>query len=159
MPDGSPFSRRLPYREAVQVPLRVGDGRWRQHHALIVFREGEAHDVRLYWAEDDWAFRGWYVNLQAPVKRVPAGFDTADHILDIDVSPNRQWSWKDEDELTVALAIGRFSEDEATAIRAEGERVILDIEVRRWPFDASLVDWRPDPAWPVPTVPEGWNDD
>jgi hypothetical protein len=158
MPDGTPFARRLPYAEAVQIPLRVGDGTWGANHALILFRDQDAFDVRLFWGEDNWAFRGWYVNLQRPVVRVPTGFDTADHVLDIWVEPDGRWSWKDEDEMATAVEIARFTADEAAAIRAEGERVIAVIAARCWPFDASLVDWRPDPAWPVPQVPGNWND-
>jgi hypothetical protein len=158
MPDGSPFQRRLPYDEAVRLPLRVGDGVWGHNHALILFREDDAYDVRLFWGEDDWAFRGWYVNFQRPVQRVAIGFDTADHVLDIWVEPDGTWSWKDEDELATAVEIARFTADEAAAIWAEGERVVEEIETRRWPFDGSLIDWRPDPAWPIPLVPETWNE-
>ena len=158
MPDGTPFQRRLPYAEAVQLPLRVGDGVWGHNHALILLREGDAHDIRLFWGEVDWAFRGWYVNLQRPVTRVPTGLDTADHVLDIWVEPDGRWSWKDEDEMATAVELGRFTAGEAAAIRAEGERVIAAIEARKWPFDTSLVDWRPDPSWPVPVVPGNWNE-
>lgn len=158
-PDGSPIPRDLPYAEAVNIPQRLGLGVWEHNHALVIVRPGDAYDIRLFWAEADWAFRGWYVNLQDPVRRVPTGLDTADHVLDVQVAPDGSWSWKDEHELAEAIRIGRFSQPEADAIRAAGESVIPDIEARRWPFDGSLIDWRPDPAWPVPTIPPAWNDD
>jgi len=97
--------------------------------------------------------------LQDPVHRVATGFDTGDHVLDLDVGPDLRWRWKDEDEFAIAQQIGRFTPDQAAAIRAEGERVIADIEARRWPFDGSLLDWRPDPSWPVPSVPDAWSED
>lgn len=141
------------------MPHNIGDGTWRHYHVLLILREGDPCDMRLHWNETDWAFRGWYVNLQDPVKRVPTGFDTADHVLDLQVTPDGAWSWKDEDEMAEAIRIGRFSQVEANVIRSAGEGVIPDIEARRWPFDGSLIDWRPDPAWPLPTMPPTWNDD
>ncbi|MGB3306242.1 MAG: DUF402 domain-containing protein [Thermomicrobiales bacterium] len=159
MPDGSPIPRDLPYDQLAGLPHKVGDGMWQRNHGLIIFPHGVAHDVRLYWSEGDWSFRGWYVSLQDPVRRVATGFDTGDHVLDLDVDPDLQWHWKDEDEFAIAHEIGRFTPAEAAAIRAEGERVIAEVEARRWPFDGSLLDWRPDPSWPVPSVPDNWNED
>ena len=68
------------------------------------------------------------------------------------VRPDLSWSWKDEHELEAASRLGRFSPDEAAAIRAEGERVIA-----AWPFPTGWEDWRPDPSWPIPQLPEGWD--
>jgi len=158
MPDGTPVPRELPYAEAARVPHKIGDGAWRWNHVLAIIREGDAYSIGLFWSEEGWAFRGWYVNLQDPVRRVPTGFHTADHVLDLQVTPDGAWSWKDEDEMAEAIRIGRFSQAEAEAIRAAGEAVIPRIEARRWPFDGSLVDWRPDPAWPMPTMPPTWDD-
>lgn len=157
--DGRPTPRNIPYAKQAALPVLVGDGHWAANHALILVRPGDAHDIRLFWSEIDWTFRGWYVNLQRPVRRVGVGFDTADHVLDIFVEPDGTWRWKDEDELAAAIEIGRFTPDEAAAIRAEGERVIDRIETRAWPFNAGYERWRPDPAWPVPTMPDDWNSD
>jgi hypothetical protein len=157
--DGQPIPRDIPYREQVALPVLVGDGTWTTNHALILVRPGDAHDVRLFWSEHDWTFRGWYVNLQRPVRRVPVGFDTADQVLDLFVDPDGTWRWKDEDEFAVAVEIGRFTVAQAEAIRAEGERVIQRIESRAWPFNAGYEHWRPDPAWPLPAMPDDWNSD
>jgi len=157
--DGRPTPRDIPYAEQAALPVIVGAGHWTANHALILVRPGDAHDVRLFWSENDWTFRGWYVNLQRPVRRVRVGFDTADQVLDIFVEPDGTWRWKDEDEFAAAIEIGRFTPDEAAAIRAEGERVIERIETRAWPFNAGYERWRPDPAWPVPAMPDDWNSD
>lgn len=157
--DGRPTPRHIPYREQAALPVIVGDGTWSANHALILIRPGDAHDIRLFWSEDDWAFRGWYINLQRPVQRERVGFDTADHVLDIVVEPDGTWHWKDDDELAAAIEIGRFTPDQAAAIREEGERVIPRIEARSWPFDAGYEHWRPDPAWPVPVLPSNWESD
>ena len=44
----------------------------------------------------------------------------------------------------------------AAAVRAEGERVVELIERRAPPFGEDWPAWRPDPAWGVPELPEGW---
>ena len=157
MPDGTLIPRTMGVAERSRLPHLVGHGTW-VNHALIISPPGAAHDLRLFW-DDDWVFLGWYVNLQAPLRHVAVGFDTADHQLDIVIAPDGGWSWKDEDELADAVALGHFSPEKAARIRAEGERVIPAIESRAWPFDGSLINWRPDPAWPMPTVPVDWNTD
>lgn len=159
LPDGTPIPRDMPYAQRATMPVLVGDGIWQWNHVLWLVRPGEAYSVGLFWGEADWAFRGWYVDLQDPVRRVPTGFDTADHVLDIQVAPDGVWSWKDEHEMAEAVRIGHFSQAEAGVIRTAGEAVISTIEARRWPFDRSLIDWRPDPAWPMPTMPLSWNDE
>ncbi len=158
-PDGSSIPREYPYEDLVKLPHNVGDGRWKHNHALFVFPAGAAHDVRLYWSDEDWSFRGYYVNLQDVVRRVATGFDTADHVLDIDVAPDLTWRWKDDDEFVIAQQIGRFTPMQAGGIRGEGERVIADIEARRWPFDGSLTGWRTDPDWTIPSMPHNWSKD
>ncbi len=125
---------------------------WRGTHALRLLRPGDAHCIYLFWAAEDWAFRGWYVNLQTPYVRSAVGFDTRDHALDIVVEPDGTWRWKDEDDLELATRLGLFTPAEAAEIRAEGARVIA-----AWPFPTGWEDWRPDPAWPLPELPPAWH--
>lgn len=122
---------------------------WR-NDALRITRFGDAHSLMLFWR--DGVFTGWYVNLQDPLRPTSLGWDTRDHTLDITVEPDGTWSWKDEDHLAAAVARGRFSEQEARAIRTEGERVIAE---RPWP--TGWEDWQPDPGWARPKLPDGWD--
>jgi hypothetical protein len=158
-PDGTPIPRDMPYAERAAIPDAVGDTTWRENNALVILRENVAHDIRLFWRASDGTFRGWYVNPIDPPRRTPIGFDTADHILDLVVHPDRTWAWKDERDFADAVAWGRFTAAEAEAVRAEAARLIPDIEAGRWPFDGSLVAWRPDPGWPIPAMPETWNEE
>lgn len=151
---------RRPRRSFIDDPSQLRTLRWDhvEHvwhgtHALRLLRPGDAHCVSLFWAEDDWAFRGWYVNLQAPYVRSGLGFDTRDHALDVVVEPGGRWRWKDEDHLELATRLGAFTPEEAFAIRAEGERVLA-----AWPFPTGWEDWRPDPTWPTPILPRAWNE-
>jgi Protein of unknown function (DUF402) len=149
--DGTPIPRNTPYEERFGLQWKPGDGDWAGNQTLLVTPHEAAHSIWLFWTEA-WEFEGWYVNLQRPLTRTPVGFDTVDQVLDLWVRPDLSWSWKDEHELEAASRLGRFSPDEAAAIRAEGERVVA-----AWPFPTGWEDWRPDPSWPIPQLPEGWD--
>ncbi len=151
--DGSPVPRVVSLEDLVANGSCLQQSTWHGPHQLIVTRPEAAHAVYLRWREPDWTFEGWYVNLQAPLRRTAAGFTTEDQFLDLVVAPNRLWKWKDEVELELAVARGRLSAGEAAAIRAEGERLVLEIEAVTFPFDGSLLDWRPDPGWTIPWLP------
>jgi len=105
----------------------------------------------------DWRPRNWYVNLQEPLRRTPVGFDALDLKLDVIVDLDGSWRWKDEDELAEAIARGLLPERDRARLRAEGERAVRHIAEREPPFDRDWTTWRPDPAWPVPSLPEGWD--
>ena len=51
----------------------------------------------------------WYVNLEAPFRRTPIGFDYSDEELDIVVLPDGSWSFKDWDLLDEHVANGRYT--------------------------------------------------
>lgn len=127
------------------------------HNMLVVATPGADHSVRLIWTEEGYEFVWWYVNFEEPLARTEIGFDYMDQVLDMVARPDlSEWRWKDEDELEEAQALGIVSPARALELRAEGERVIGLIEGRRPPFDGSWREWRPDPAWPVPVLPDGW---
>ena len=117
---------------------------------------GRAFSVWAGWNEGSWDFAWWYVNLEAPPARTEIGLDTRDHTLDIVAAPDLEWRWKDEDEAAARVEHGVDSAEFAAAVRAEGERVVELIERRAPPFGEDWPSWRPDPAWSVPELPEGW---
>jgi hypothetical protein len=156
--DGHPIPRELTYTERQNTPWRLGDGRWTGRSVLWITTPGERYSVGLFWEGADRSFVGWYVNLQDPLRRSSVGFDTADHILDITVAPDRTWEWKDEDEFAEAIEHGRFTLEEAARIRATGEAVIALMKRDVWPFQSTAAEWRPDPSWTIPTMPSNWDD-
>lgn len=115
--------------------------------AICIARSGRAHSIYVHWDESG-AVSHWYVNFEQPLRRTPLGVDTFDEKLDLIVRPDGSYEWKDEDELEQAAAVGLLDADE---VRAEAARVLDE-----WPFPTGWEDWRPDPAWPVPLLPEGW---
>jgi len=121
----------------------------------MIAAPGTAHAIWVMWDEAG-DFLGWYANLEEPRRRTPFGFDTTDHTLDIEIASDRTWRWKDEAELTEAVGVGLYTPDKAAQIRAEGEQVVQSIEAWRAPFDEAWENWRPDPDWQLPSVPDGW---
>jgi hypothetical protein len=124
---------------------------WAGEGVLMLRRPAETrHAIWLFWHADS-TFRGWYVNLE-DWWRTPEGLDAYDHQLDIWVDAEGQWRWKDEDDLADSVAAGLYSAERAAAIRAEGERVLAE-----WPFPTGWEDWRPDPSWELPALPDRWD--
>jgi len=161
VPPGIRFKQAAtPDGEALALP---GDGwvladRIRPRTRILSFAwPAVAHAVLMRWNADTGEFRGWYVNLQTPLRPTALGFDYVDHVLDVVVAPDRSWRWKDQGELEEAVGRGLFSPEEAGEIRAEAGRVVERIRAGAPPFDGSWLDWEPDPAWPVPELPPGWD--
>lgn len=161
--DGTPYSHRVqgngsgiprvaPPAAFAQLETRLVPTTAPGRAALAVIRPGQAHAVQLHWDMPGWRFRQWYVNLQTPFERTTRGIRCTDRFLDIVVAPDRTWRWKDEEELDEAVRVDRLSTAEVAAIRAEGARVVLDIETGRSPFTDTYTQWRPDPAWKIPAL-------
>jgi hypothetical protein len=127
------------------------DTDWEQTHVLRFEREGARHSIEVYW-DIEWNQMSWYVNLQSPVVFNGACIDTTDEALDVIVSPEGTWSWKDEDELEEAVGLGIWTEAEAVEIRAEGERVIAAA-----PWPTGWEDWRPPADWGPLGLPRDWH--
>ena len=142
--------REVPLTERFTSPRETVDRQWTGDGVLVLGRAGRAHSLWLFWEGS--RFRGWYVQLEQPWRPFRYGFDTRDYILDIWIESDGAWRWKDEDELDVAVELGVVTPDEAAARRAEGESVIAE-----WPFPTGWEDWRPDPSWRAPAVPEDWD--
>lgn len=155
--DGSPIPRSRSYETQDPLPWWLGDGVWRDHAVLWLARPGAANAIGVFWRGTERDFVGWYGDLQAPLARTAVGFDTIDHVLDVEIDPDRAWHWKDEDEFALVQQRRQISPAQAEAIRSEGERVIAAADQNGWPFDAGWEQWRPAPDWSIPTLPDGWD--
>ena len=157
-----PVVRSLEPEDDEGAPLRIPDREWQlkdhevHHHPFLSFAFPEtSYAILASWDEETGDFRGWYINLQSPLRRTDVGFDIREHLLDVLIPPDRSsWSWKDEDELGQAVDEGLFTEDEAARFRAAGERAVEQIILREPPFDEDWESWRPDPAWSTPELSE-----
>lgn len=154
--------RQMSFNEWISTPKRLWPGAWRGPGILILLPPEAAHSVWWLWGADG-GFTGWYINLEQPSVRWRdgelAGVDTVDHDLDILASPDGSWQWKDEEEFLERQAFPEhYWVDDPAAVRAEGERAAKLLQARRFPFDGTWCDFRPDPAWTVPPdLPAGWD--
>ena len=127
-------------------------------HCLFFVYPGDGFATRATWTGQPRSFTHWYINLQKPVQRSAVGVSTTDLTLDVIIEPDRQtWNWKDEAAFEAAVRDGRFAEDEAVAIRAEGPRAVEMARHGDAPFNEGWERWTPDPSWPIPILPEGWD--
>ena len=126
------------------------------NHNLRVLLPGRPFAVWLLWTPA-WKFISYYVNLEAPFARSAVGFDSRDHVLDLCVRADRTWYYKDQDELDTRVEVGMVTAEAAARVRRDAEQAVALVEGWQAPFDAGLEHWRPDPAWPVPTLPPGWD--
>jgi hypothetical protein len=150
-----------PMGDRMQVLARLAEGSsviettvWHTNRVVWLTPHHGAHSLGHFFDGQNGRFKCYYVNLQAQAWRTPIGFDTYDQVLDVLVTPDGSWRWKDEDEFELAIRLGLFSVDEGAAIRREGERVIASLPTL---LPTGWEDWQPDPAWlPVP-LPDGWD--
>jgi hypothetical protein len=138
---------------------QLADTTWMWGDTLLLIHPSEAHAVHVMWGHENGKFVGWYINLQEPLRRTAIGFDFMDQDLDIVVKPDLSgWVWKDEEWFQRRQEIGLLSNCQAREIRAEGERVIERVRAKASPFGDGWEDWFPSPKWPVPSLPDGWDE-
>jgi hypothetical protein len=131
--------------------------RWRGHGVLHLQRPGEMHAVWVFWKGKQRQLAAWYLNVQEPFRRSRFGIDTQDLELDIVVAPDGSWRYKDDERLEGWVERGRWTAAEVAEIRAEASRLgeLLDSGCRWW--SEKWATWQPDPDWPQPTLPPGWD--
>jgi hypothetical protein len=149
---GGPRGRILLHRDGGHA-----DAMWKGN-VLLVYRPGDAFSYWVAWTAPTWEPRWRYVNIEEPWRRTPIGFDTRDLELDLWSPPyEREWRWKDEDEIEWLVASGALDPEKAREIRAIGEDAIARSARVESPFDQDWLAFRPDAAWPIPTLPQGWD--
>ena len=159
-PAGTPVRapvRRPSVQDELDNNIELESRTWIEHDILSLNLPHAAHSIDLMWVAGSRQLRYWYVHLQETLRRTSIGVDTMDQMLDIVISPDRSsWYWKDEDEFNQAEAIGVYSPDKITRIRAEGERVIAMLQANAPPFCDGWENWMPPKEWAIPMFPQGW---
>ena len=151
LPDGREL-RSVPRLDMFRAGRAQRRDRWRGTGILMIAPTGPPWSVWLFW-RPGWDFDGWYVNLEDVHQRDATSVASQDHVLDLQVAPDRSVRWKDEDELEAAVMAGRYSAADAERFRSDA-RSVEEI-VRAWgsPFSDGWERWRPDPSWAVPELP------
>lgn len=137
-------------------PWQLSAPKMWENNLLRLSVPGEDYSIAAIWHESWWMF-GWYLNIEEALRPTEFGFDYMDWTLDVFISRDRRFhTWKDEEELEEAVQRGVYSPELAAHIREVGERGLARFLKREVPFDDSWQHWRPDPAWPIATLPERW---
>jgi len=83
--------------------------------------------------------------------------DFLEHGLDAVIEPDlSSWRLKDADELEWNVTHGVYTRAEADVLYAECERAVRELRDEKSRFSEWL-SWRPDPSWPAPVMPPGWD--
>jgi len=128
---------------------------WRMDTLWLIPAEAH-HAVWCCW--DDGRFLGWYVNFQTPLRAVgPERHHYMDLLIDARVAPDRQWRWKDQEDLELARRAGLVTVAAEEAIMADAGVLQRQLASAEGPFAPEWTAWRPDPQWTRPDLPEDWN--
>jgi hypothetical protein len=138
--DGDVLATRLDPGSAFDFPEHpFGPHPWRTHSqwggsiVLHLSRAGTAYGVWKFF-EADGRFRHWYVNFEPPSTRVPGGYETGDHGLDLVVWPDGRREWKDVADLHHQRVEGRISLETVAEVLGTAAEVVdlLDADRRWW---------------------------
>ena len=144
-------------RNWVEGSWALVDSTWQWAELLIVVRPDNCRATWVRWSADR-VFQGWYVNLQSKLCRTRLGFDFRDHQLDIIVEPDRNWRWKDQDELDLAVELGCLTHAQSKAVREEGQLAVMEIERNSGLYSESIEQWCPEASLTRPKLRADWND-
>lgn len=153
--DGTPVHLE-PLETRYIKPRRTVRCRWTGSGVLKLARPGEPWSVWIF-RDPEGVFRNWYMNLEEPRTRWRGGVDSEDHFLDLSVAPDRSVEWHDEDEFAAARRAGLVDDALARRVRAAGRAAVERIAAWGPPFCDGWEHWRPDPRWPVPSLPDDWH--
>jgi uncharacterized protein len=115
----------------------------------VVLCEEGAPWTLWHFQDEAGEFDRWYVNFESYLGRNAIAYDSVDHKLDLIARPDGSLEWKDEDELEEA---GQRGLVDVAEIRRDAE---LAVAKPAWP--TGWEHFQPDPSWPVPELPAGWD--
>jgi hypothetical protein len=141
-------------RAAPRLDLPPDEYVWRAD-TLRLMLKGRCHSVSLFFEPGQARLLKYFINMEEPFRRSGIGFDTQDHTLDIEVTPELKWRWRDEQELDDHVAEGFYTPALAAAARAEGQWAI-DAMLRRQHACLGFRSWRPAAHWGRPAFVVGW---
>lgn len=151
--------RDVPLDERFHEPWVMREKTWTGQGVVRVAPAGKPWSVWFFRSADG-APSGVYVNLELPHRRtsgaVPSVFSN-DLVLDIWVDAAHAGSediWlKDADELDAVVRQGRFTAEQAEAVRVLGDHAGHEFIVDgSWPLDEDWANWTPDAEMDEPVA-------
>ena len=130
---------------------------WNTNRLLLIFEPQNYYSIILFWNHKSNDFLYYYVNFQLPFKRNLSAVDTLDLDLDLIINPDLSYEWKDIEDYQNAIAHGLILPEWSRGIETATDEIMARLEMRQYPFDGSWLNWKPDPAWQPPTLPQNWD--
>ncbi|HEY5729148.1 MAG TPA: DUF402 domain-containing protein [Anaerolineales bacterium] len=130
---------------------------WHTSRALYVLEAKKFYITSFVWDNETGQLLYRYVNFQLPFQRSHCGIDTLDLELDIVINLDLSWEWKDEEVYRKAIDQGIISPEWMQEVDSAKKEVFDRLAKRQYPFDGSWLDWKPDPSWELPKLPENWD--
>lgn len=130
---------------------------WQTNRLLLIMEPEKYYSTILFWNHESHKFLCYYINFQIPFQRMHCGINTLDLELDLVIDPDMSSRWKDVEDYEMCIEAGMILPEWMREIDKAKEDVSERIEMRRYPFDGSWLDWMPDPSWEPPNLPEGWD--
>lgn len=124
---------------------------------LLLFEPQKYYSIILFWNHTSHDFLCYYINFQLPFKRNTSAADILDLDLDLIIRPDFSFEWKDVEDYQNAISHGFILPEWSKEIESATDEVMKRLEKRKYPFDGSLLDWKPDPAWQSPKALENWD--
>ena len=129
---------------------------WHTTDNLKILEPGAGFSISAMYRGGGGPFLCWYVDLIEPWRRAGGGIVSWDQSLDIVAAPDLSWQMKDEDHFALIQQWGWITPQRAASIRRDAQTAIARIEARAAPFNEPWPQWRPDPAWQLPELPDDW---
>jgi Protein of unknown function (DUF402) len=130
---------------------------WQTNRLLSILDPGKYYSTMFFWDHDSNNFLCYYINFQLPFQRRPYGIDTLDLDLDLIISPDFSYEWKDVDDYQKAIEHEVIFPEWIEGIEVAKQEIFKKLEKSQYPFDGSWLNWLPDPNWSPPTLPENWD--
>ena len=144
------------WQEARSDRILLREFAWQTNRILIFLEPEKYYSCFLFWDHEADQFSCYYINFQLPYRRSHCGFDTLDLDLDIVIDPQYNWKWKDEKDYQDGIREGGIVDEWVKGIEQSQAEVLGRINKQSYPLDGSWLEWRPDPTWVPPELPERW---
>ena len=144
------------WHETLSNTLQMKKYLWHTSRFLILLEPEKFYSTIYIWDAASNKFVCYYINFQLPYRRTLLGFDTLDLDLDIVIEASFEWEWKDVEEYQHAIRAGGIQSDWVKEIEHAKKEVFTRLEKRLYPLNSSWLNWRPNPKWTVPCLPENW---
>jgi hypothetical protein len=145
------------WQEILNPPWHLEKYAWQTSRFLILLKPNEFYATIYIWQHVTDIFQCYYINFQLPFQRSHCGFDIFDLELDLVIEPDYNWQWKDVEDYQRGIEAGILIPEWVRGIEIAQKDVFDKLEKRQYPLDGRWLDWKPDPTWTAPKLPQNWD--